>query len=102
MSSIGLRARIAHHPSLVSGEPRDRDPGYEPSDPRWGFASAQHEGFTDDRAPTVDEFSGDMDASDDLWKDAFEAVAEIYGVGWGLGRDHIPFAEDGRINLKMM
>jgi hypothetical protein len=41
-------------------------------------------------------------ATDDPWRDAFEVVAEIYGTGWGLGRDEVPFAEGGRINLSLM
>lgn len=56
----------------------------------------------DDRPPSGDRFDETVSATDDLRRDAFEVVAEIYGAGWGLGREDVPFAEDGRINLALM
>jgi schlafen family protein len=55
-----------------------------------------------DRPPSSDGFDESVTATDDLWRDAFEVVAEIYGAGWGLGRDDVPFAEDGRIDLALL
>lgn len=57
---------------------------------------------SDDRPPSGDRFAEAVTATDDPSRDAFNAVAEIYGAGWGLGRDDVPFAEDERINLALM
>lgn len=55
-----------------------------------------------DREPLADSFTEEVAGSGDTWRDAFEVVAAIYGVGYGCGHDDIPWAEDGTINLALL
>jgi hypothetical protein len=51
---------------------------------------------------TTDAFAEEVANTDDVWRDAFEVVSEIFGAGFGLGRSHVPFAVDERIDLQLM
>lgn len=53
-------------------------------------------------SPKVNSFGRRLRSTGDLWRDAFNVVAEVYGAGYGLGRDAIPFAREDRIDLTMM
>ena len=53
------------------------------------------------RAATA-SLSTEMDGTNDAKRDAFEILAEVYGQGFGLGRDTVPFAAGGRIDLDLM
>ncbi len=50
----------------------------------------------------VADLSLELQGTGDAGRDAFELVAEVYGQGFGLGRDAVPFAKDGRIDLGLM
>lgn len=59
-------------------------------------------GLSANRVALENFVSATVNSSGDQWRDAFEAVAEIYGSGYGLGRDVVPFAEGQRIKLRIM
>lgn len=48
------------------------------------------------------EFSDVVDGEGDVGGDAFAVVAAIYGSGFGLGLDSVPFAVERRIDLGLM
>lgn len=49
--------------------------------------------------PLANSFRQTVTGTGDVWRDAFAVIAEIYGTGFGLGSELIPFAEDGAIDL---
>lgn len=52
--------------------------------------------------PIADNFERDVPASGDVWRDAFDVVAEIVASGWGQPSTNIPFTAEGRVDLDSM
>jgi hypothetical protein len=52
--------------------------------------------------PIANTFTREVRSIGDVSVDAFNVVAEIFGSGFGAGRDLIPFADRGRVDLTMM